>query len=384
MTPSPAPPYPAAGAPPPQPYPQPYPPRAPQPYPQPYPSQAPQPYPPQAPQPYPPQAPQPYPPQAPQPYPPQAQPAAPPGGYGPTMPIYSQVQPYAAPPVYPAPVVDASIRHSGGDGEVITDFASVGALASIDLLVRQDVRNGSLGTLLVLAGLAGGGATGWLLTDRYPIEPGAAHATTLGLLVGAANGALLIQPTGWTDADQVLGLLLLGSAAGTVGGFAYGQAGHLTSGQSTFVGNLALLGSATAAFSAIAGSRDDRFGGWEDATLALGLDAGVLGGALIAPSLDWSPHRAKVVFASTTIGAFLGGMLVGLATRSRNGDSSNGDLVAGCMTAGMWGGFGLGILITRDAEPDVRFSRSVPGPSVTVTPFSGDRGEVGMMAAGSW
>ena len=48
-------------------------------------------------------------------------------------------------------------------------------------------------------------------------------ARWLGLLVGAANGALLIQPTGWTDGDQVLGLLAVGGAIGAAGGFAYGQ-----------------------------------------------------------------------------------------------------------------------------------------------------------------
>ena len=234
------------------------------------------------------------------------------------------------------------------------------------------------------AGVLGGGATGWLLTEKLDVDRGAARTTTLGLLVGAANGALLIQPTDWTDADQVLGLLLLGSAVGTAGGFAYGQSTDLTSGQSTFVGTLALLGSSTAAFTAIAGSRDGEFGGWEDGALALGLDAGVLGGALIAPSLDWSPYRAKLVLASTTIGAFVGGLAVGLITKRNNGDSSNGDLVAGCMTAGMWGGFGLGIVMTRDAEPDLRFRKTPRGAGLVVAPFAGDRGEVGVMAGGSW
>src|SRR6185436_13715377 len=177
--------------------------------------------------------------------------------------------------------------------------------------------------------------------------------TTIGLLVGVANGALLVQPTHTSSADDVLALLLLGSAVGTTSGFVYGQSAKLTSGQSTFLGNLALLGSATAAFTAIAGSRDGTFGGWEDGTLAFGLDAGVIGGALIAPNLDWSPKRAKVVFASTAVGAFVGGLLVGLITKPKNGDTSDadGDIVAGCMTAGMWGGFGLGVLITRDSEP---------------------------------
>jgi hypothetical protein len=280
---------------------------------------------------------------------------------------------------------DPALPHSHtGNAEVIVDFAAVGALAVGEVLVRQHVTDGSAGTFLLFAGLAGGGATGWLLTDAYPVDAGAAHATTLGLLVGTANGALLIQPTQGTDPDQVFGLLLLGSAVGTAGGFLYGQTADLTSGQSTFIGNLALLGSATAAFAAIAGSRDGRFGGWEDGALALGLDAGVLGGALIAPSLDWSPRRSKVVLATTALGALVGGLMSSLTTSARNSDSTNGDLVAGCMTGGMWGGFGLGILMTQGADPDVRFNRPTPGSSVTVAPFAGDRGQVGVMAAGSW
>jgi hypothetical protein len=345
-------------------------PMAPQPYPQPYPQPAPQPYPQPAPQP-----------------PPNGAPAPqPPATYGPPSQTYPPVQPYAAPQPYPAPASgDPAFRHSHtGNGEVIVDLAAIGALAAIDLLVRQDATDGSAGAFLFFAGLAGGGAAGWLLTEAYPADAGAAHATSLGLLVGTANGALLIQPTRWDDRDQVLGLLLLGGAAGTAGGFVYGQAAELTSGQATFIGNLALLGSATAAFAAVSGSRDGKFGGWEDGTLALGLDAGVLGGALIAPRVDWSPRRSKVVLASTAIGALVGGVVSSLITSSRNSDSANGDLVAGCMTGGMWGGFGLGILTTQGAEPDGRFSRPTGGSTVTVAPFAGDRGQLGMMAAGSW
>jgi hypothetical protein len=331
-----------------------------------------QPYPQQ--QPYAPQPPYPQQPYAPQPYPP-------PQGY-PPPPYAPAVQPYAAAAPYAATA--AALNHSAASREVTLDFAMVGALASIDLIVRQDVTNGSAGTLIVAAGVVGGGAAGWLLADRFRSDRGTGRTTTLGLLVGAANGALLIQPTGGTDADEVLGLLLLGSTVGALGGFAYGEATDLTAGQSTFVGNLALLGSSTAAFTAIAGSRDGEFGGWEDGALALGLDAGVIGGALIAPHLDWSARRAKLVLASTAVGAFAGGMLVGLITKRDNGSSSNGDLVAGCMTAGMWAGFGLGVTMTRDSEPDIRFNKASRGTSVSVAPFAGDRGEVGLAAGGSW
>jgi hypothetical protein len=248
--------------------------------------------------------------------------------------------------------------------------------------------------MIMLGGVVGGGAAGWLLTEKYEVDAGAARATTIGLLAGAANGALLIEPTGWTDAESVVGLLFLGSAIGATGGFVYGQAADLTPAQATFVGNLTLLGSATAAFGAISGSRDGEFGSWENGSLALGLDLGLVAGALIAPRLDWSPRRAKVVLAASGVGALVGGMLAGLTTRKQmqgiDGTETehNGDVVAACMTAGMWAGFGVGIMMTRDAAPDP-MSTQPSSPSLresptTYAPWVGDRGQLGVMAGGTW
>ena len=306
---------------------------------------------------------------------------------------YPQVaQPLPAPRPLAAPVtIERSHFH---DGEVIVDFASVGILASIDLLVRQDVNNGSAGTLIVGAGAAGGAGLGWLLTQHYNVDAGAAHATTIGLSVGIANGARLIEPTKWDNADQVLALLFGGSAIGVAGGFAYGQVAHLTSGQTTFVANMTLLGTATAAFGAIMGSRDGNYGGFENGALALGLDGGVVAGAAIAPSLDWSPRRAKVVFASTAVGALVGGMVAGLTTKPNSTGGSteyNGDIVAACMTAGRWGGFGLGIMMTRDNPPDPIYAHPTPtgvaagtGTPTMITPWFGKDGQLGVMTGGTF
>jgi hypothetical protein len=280
------------------------------------------------------------------------------------------------------------------DGEVIADFAVVGTFASLDLLSRQDVENGNAVGFLLVAGMAGGGGIGYLLTNKYDVDAGAAHATTLGLTLGFANGALLIEPTGWEETSSVLNLLFLGSAAGATGGFIYGQAAKLTSGQSMFVANMALLGSATAALGAITGSQDGEFGSWENGSLAIGLDGGTAAGALIAPSLDWSPKRAKVVLASTVIGALVGGMAVGLLTENK-GESrtDNGDIAAAGMTAGLWGGFGLGVLMTKQYTPDLRFaqpqsasataSRGTSSPA-TVVPWVGVRGALGVMTGGTF
>ena len=301
-------------------------------------------------------------------------------------------QPYPQQPYPPNGVTATSSSSSGGlhlhDGEIIGDFATVGALASIDILARQDVHNGSAVSFILLAGTAGGAGIGYALTQKYHVDSGAAHATTLGLMLGAANGALLVEPTGWERGQSVLGLLLAGSAVGVTGGFAYGQAAHLTPGQATFVGNLTLLGAATAALGAITGSRDGSFGSWENTSLALGLDGGALAGALIAPKLDWSPRRAKTVFVSTTIGALAGGMLVGLLAKPKDGSSSdtNGDLAAAGMTAGLWGGFGLGILMTKETAPDPRFTqpKSNAAASTSFVPWLGERGQMGVMAGGTF
>ena len=354
----------------PQPPPQPQQPPAPLPPP---PPQGTQPQPPLPPPP-PPQGTQPYPPYPPQPY---GQPAP----YG---------QPYGQPPPpYPPQPPPRSRRH---DGEVIGDFAAVGALAGIDIIVRQDIDDGGLGTLVLLGGVVGGGAAGWLLTQKYEITPGAARATTIGLMAGAANGALLIQPTGWTRAESVLGLLFVGSAIGATGGFVYGQATDLTEGQATFIGNITLLGAATAAFGAISASGDGEFGDWENGSLAIGLDAGLAAGVLIAPKLTWSARRARVVMAATGVGALVGGMLAGLTTQKETSGidgtvekEANGDVVAACMTAGMWGGFALGVLMTGDSPPDPKFSQPSSGGAVTsYAPWVGAQGTLGVMAGGSW
>jgi hypothetical protein len=248
--------------------------------------------------------------------------------------------------------------------------------------------------MILVGGLVGGGAGGWLLTQKYDVDAGAAHATTMGLLVGVANAALLIEPLKYEDRPSaILGLLFAGSAIGAGGGFIYGQAAELTSGQALFVGNLATLGAATAAFGAITGSQDEEFGNWESGTLAVGLDAGLLAGALIAPQLEWSPRRSKIVFAATGLGALLGGMTAGLTTSSKDSDP-NGNIVAACMTAGMWGGFAVGVLMTRDSPADPKFTRpaqpnAAPTTPATPTattyaPWVGDRGQLGILAGGTW
>jgi hypothetical protein len=313
---------------------------------------------------------QPYPPPAPQPYPPP--------------------QPYGQQPL-PPPIPYGQRSHGHFyDGEVMADFATVGVFAATDLAVRQDITNGNAITLLIIGGLAGGAGVGYLLTQKYPADGGVAHSTTIGLMLGIANGALLIEPTGVHDASSVMGLLTLGSIVGSAGGFIYGEHADLTEGQTLFVGNMMLLGSSTALLTAVTANRDGSYGSFENSTLLIGLDGGAVAGALIAPHLDWSPRRSKYVFASTFVGALVGGLLAGAIAKPSNGSTSdtNASVVTGAMTAGLWGGFGLGILMTREDPGDPKYVAPRPsGPPSSTTSFApwvGANGQLGVMSGGTF
>jgi hypothetical protein len=246
----------------------------------------------------------------------------------------------------------------------------------------------------VLGGLAGGGAVGYLLTSKYPVDTSAARLTTLGMSLGIANGALMIEPSGWSRSESVLNFLFWGGAIGAGGGFAYGQAADLNAGQAMFVANVTLLGTATAALGAISGSRDGEFGNAENTALLIGMNGGAVTGAIIAPHLDWSSHRANMAVAGSLIGGLVGGMLSGLLTQNENGETTdaNGDVVAATMTAGMWGGFGLAILMTRENSPapaKITERKSLKrgamtGSASSFAPWIGQRGTLGLMAGGSF
>ena len=141
------------------------------------------------------------------------------------------------------------------------------------------------------------------------------------------------------------------------------------------------------------------FGNFENGTLAIGLDVGLVGGALIAPKLNWSSKRSKQIFAASTLGLLIGGATPGLFTKRNSNDPGdddyNGDLIAGCMTASMWGGFILGIAMTGDQEPDPKFNKpkaktaaKTKGVNAMVSPWTpkAPTGQTGMgvMTSGTW
>jgi hypothetical protein len=271
----------------------------------------------------------------------------------------------APPPVQPAPYVAPP-----GELETVADFATVGLLAGITVDVRG-VHDSGLGTFVLLGSTAGGGAIGWMLADHYQATRGDAYLTTLGLTVGMANGALLLQPLHETDtATQVLGVLTLSSAIGASAGFAASRAEKLTAGQAMFATNLTALGIGSAAVAASLHDHTDLSDG-DLAALAIGLDAGAAAGLLLAPKVDWSQRRANVVGMGTLVGVFVGSMAVALASpvhKDANGTSTTDydpRAFATALLVGGWGGFGASILLTKDMAPDPRYQQ----PSVALVPF---------------
>jgi hypothetical protein len=266
-----------------------------------------------------------------------------------------------------------------GDIEIIADFAGLGVLSSITLLVVRDYDDPGTGTLLVIGGALGGGGIGWMISQKLEPSRAVGHATSAGLMLGVLNGALLLDPLEKTDSGaEVLPVLLLGATTGTVAGLALGHSLDLTEGQSLFATNLALLGFGTAALTGAL--LDDNGDGEVDPSamisMTVGLDAGAVGGLLLAKKIKWSRGRARFVTAASVVGFFIGGMVGSLLATDKDpvtGESrTNADIAATGMLIGMWGGFGGGIALSADWAPDPRFSAPAQ-PTVTAAPMVGDQ-----------
>lgn len=277
-----------------------------------------------------------------------------------------------------------------GHLELVADFAAVGVLATVAALDARDYDDKNSGTLLVMGGLAGGGAIGWLAADKLHVTRGEAHAATMGLGLGAANGALLLVPLHADDeTDQVLATLAVSSGIGVIGGLAVGKKLHLTEGQTMFAGTVALLGIGTSAITAALIDNDDgEADGGEMGTLAIGLDAGAIAGLAIAPKISWSKRRAKYVGVASLAGCFVGSMIGALAATDKQSDGTRDtdpDVAATGLLVGMWGGFAAGIALTGDFAPDRSQTAGTPPTAPTsLVPFVGPQREVGVTLAGGF
>ncbi len=262
---------------------------------------------------------------------------------------------------------------------VINDIAGIDNYKTQTLLV----------TGVTLAGFAGAlfGTKGRTVTDSM------AGAYASGLLIGAGNGLLLAPILGidaaadCCDDGEVnqnylafgLGAMIAGGAAATYLAYKYDP----TPAQAQFAGVMGMNGFITMGLGLVLVQPELEL----DSTLAilaLGLEAGVVGGVLVGRRLTWSRSRLTYV----TLAEFLGGLVAGaLAIVTSDRNTEDGEKVAaGMVLGGVWGGFGLATYLTRDMAPDPRY-RKRPGAApvpVTLAPMITGDGGRGISLAGAF
>jgi hypothetical protein len=289
----------------------------------------------------------------------------------------------------PQPAVDEpdSGRTSFIVSTTLASFSS--GFVVMDLLDRESLRGG-------VASISATTAVGFLaslhLSRGRTITAATADAYSLGMLLGAGNGLLLSKPVGIHGATghegtelMALGALALGGTAGLV----LGDRLQPTRGQVAVTSTLSLLGIASFALGYGIIQPDSGGGDLGYLVPAACLDAGAVAGFLVAPHIDWSVSRARMVSLGSFLGA-LGGFATGVLAFGGSADleelSEGKSLNAWSATtlAGVWSGFGLSWYLTRGMRPDVRFApasagRPAPGPAATAmqilpTPLPGGGG----------
>ena len=252
---------------------------------------------------------------------------------------------------------------------VTTTLASL--YAGIALIDLTDIDDARAGTALV-TGTTALGFVGSLFGSRgRTITSGTADAYSLGMTLGAANALLLAEPLGASSSETWQAGVLGGMALGSAAGFLYGANYRPTSGQITFAGTLATLGIASSGLGLVLTQPDVD----SDAvlyTMTAGLDVGAAAGLVLGHDLTWSPGRARLVWLGSLLGA-LGGVATTILIMGTDDDSDTAArVIAGSALAGVWGGFGLAVHLTRNMRPDRRFLPAVS--DLQVTPVAVRRG----------
>jgi hypothetical protein len=251
---------------------------------------------------------------------------------------------------------------------ITTTLASAyGGVVLIDLLEVGDDFRPSVGVLL---GSTAAGFLGSYYGSRgRPISEAMSDAYGLGMGLGVGN-ALLLAPTLGVDGSESMQLFVFGSMAAVgAGGMWLAHETRPTRGQVALTNITSAMGLATAGLGLLivqpdVGTPDPVL--W---TLVGGLDAGTAAGIALAPQVDWSLSRTRLI----GLGTFLGGLMTWGATALLTGTDteveSTARLWSASALAGMWGGFGLSTYLTRRMEPDARY-RDVAGSSTLVAPLA--------------
>jgi hypothetical protein len=215
-------------------------------------------------------------------------------------------------------------------------------------------------TLTTAAGFVGS----LFATRDAKVSEGMAAAYYTGLWTGLANGLLIgpalgfgPDPDGTGDGEVAQGYLTFGLVTMAVGGAAGAYLGHKREPTTAQVRAAGLLGINTFLTTAIGlivfeadFDDDDNY----PLVLGLGLDVGLGLGIFAAKDMDWSGSRVTYV----GLGEFLGA-LAGFASSALviGADPSDGQAktMAIMTLAGLWGGGGLAVHLTRDLPKHPRY-----------------------------
>lgn len=231
-----------------------------------------------------------------------------------------------------------------------------GVLSGVALAAFTEPGTAAGGILPALA-LAGGAAgLVYAIDAKVGLRYGSAQAISSGLYIGLEEG---LAWTLWNQArsdradewsDKALAAVLWGTATvGAVAGGVLGQTVGTTPGQASFMGSAALWSGTVAGLTvgALTGLDEDVD---EYALLAgaLALNAGAVGGALLAPNVSPSIARVRFLDLGAVAGALVAG---GLYIAVADSDSTAG-AAAGTVAAGITGGLAAAWWLTSGMQPD--------------------------------
>ena len=237
---------------------------------------------------------------------------------------------------------------------ISTTLASAyGGIVLVDLLDVSDDFRPTLGA--VLGSTAVGFLGSYYGSRGRPISEAMADAYSLGMSVGAGN-ALLVAFAMDIDENEKIQLFTFGSLAlAGASGMWLAHDARPTRGQVFLTNITSALGLATAGLGLTIVQPDVEDPDRLLFVVAGGLDAGTAAGIALAPRVDWSLSRARLI----GLGTFLGGLMTWGTTALLTGTDGDGDGVARLWSAsallGLWGGFGLSTHLTRRMEPDPRY-----------------------------
>lgn len=283
----------------------------------------------------------------------------------------------SAPPL-PAPAE----ADNSGRIEVIVQAANLGLGAGATLAVNliDSYQGPRVPVALVVGGGLAGALGGIYGTRPYRISAGAGQSMTTGMVLALGNTLLLAGPLGFYDSNTPKGLVNFGFstiAGGGALGLTLGQRLRPTQGQAMFVysaGAISML-STLALIGIVHPSSSDL--NTLLTILAVALDTGAVAGGVLAPRLDWSPSRVRLINLSGFLGALAGGAIAGVILSNNGGDTSK-RVGVGLVLAGGWTGLWLGHGLTDELGPDPAWRRRESAETALVPFVTRDAAGLGL------